>query len=53
MYADDSLLQAHFESPEELHKILGICDLLLDQLVELEFKVNPNKSALLIQLHGG
>ena len=53
MYPDDSLLQAHFESPEELQTALGICDLLLDQLVELGFKVDPSMSALLIQLHGG
>ena len=29
------------------------CDIRLDQLVELGFKVNPGKSALLLQLHGG
>ena len=30
-----------------------MCDLLLDQLVELRFKVIPGTSALLLQLHGG
>ena len=53
MYADDSLLQTDFESPEELQTALGICNPLLDQLVELGFKFNPSKSALLIQLRGG
>ena len=53
MCADDSLLQLHFEDPVGLQDGLQLCDLLLDQLVELGFKVNPGKSALLMQLNGG
>ena len=53
MCADDSLLQLHFEDPVVLQDGLQLCDLLLDQLVELGFKVNPGKSALLMQLNGG
>ena len=53
MYADDTLLQKHFNSFEELQEALACCDILLDQLESLGFKVNPTKSAILIQLHGG
>ena len=53
MYADDTLLQMHFEDLPQLQEALRLCDLLLDQLMELGFKVNPEKSALLLQLHGG
>ncbi|CAE7823893.1 dnaJ [Symbiodinium necroappetens] len=53
MYADDTLLQMHFEDLPQLQEALRLCDLLLDQLTELGFKVNPEKSALLLQLHGG
>ncbi|CAE7264138.1 unnamed protein product [Symbiodinium microadriaticum] len=53
MYADDTLLQMHFDDLAQLHEALRMGDLLLDQLTELGFKVNPEKSALLLQLHGG
>ena len=53
MYADDILLQSHFDSFDALTRALGRCDLLLDQLTALGFRVNPTKSALLLQLHGG
>ena len=53
MYADDTLLQVHFDDQTQLQEALRLCDLLLDQLTELGFKVNPEKSALLLQLHGG
>ena len=53
MYADDILLQSHFDSFDALTRALGRCDLLLDQLTTLGFRVNPTKSALLLQLHGG
>ena len=53
MYADDTLLQRHFDDLPQLQEALRLCDLLLDQLTELGFKVNPEKSALLLQLHGG
>ena len=53
MYADDTLLQVHFDDQPQLQEALRLCDLLLDQLTELGFKVNPEKSALLLQLHGG
>ena len=53
MYADDTLLQVHFDDQPQLQEALRLCDLLLDQLTELGFKVNPEKSALLLQMHGG
>ncbi|CAE7626364.1 Pol, partial [Symbiodinium necroappetens] len=53
MYADDTLLQKHFDDLPQMQEALRLCDLLLDQLTELGFKVNPEKSALLLQLHGG
>ena len=53
MYADDTLLQVHFDDQPQLQEALRLCDLLLDQLAELGFKVNPEKSALLLQMHGG
>ena len=53
MYADDTLLQMHFDDKLQLQEALQLCDLLLDQLIELGFKVNPEKSALLLQMHGG
>ena len=53
MYADDTLLQMHFDDKAQLQEALQLCDLLLDQLTELGFKVNPEKSALLLQIHGG
>ncbi|CAE7906776.1 hypothetical protein AK812_SmicGene36617 [Symbiodinium microadriaticum] len=53
MYADDTLLQMHFDDLPQMQEALRLCDLLLDQLTELGFKVNPEKSALLLQLHGG
>ena len=53
MYADDTLLQMHFDDQQQLQESLRLCDLLLDQLTELGFKVNPEKSALLLQLQGG
>ena len=53
MYADDTLLQVHFDDQPQLQEALRLCDLFLDQLTELGFKVNPEKSALLLQLHGG
>ena len=53
MYADDTLLQMHFDDKAQMQEALQLCDLLLDQLTELGFKVNPEKSALLLQLHGG
>ena len=53
MYADDILLQSHFDSLDALTRALDCCDLLLDQLTALGFRVNPTKSALLLQLHGG
>ena len=49
MYADDTLLQMHFDDLDQLQEALKMCDLLLDQLTSL----NPEKSALLLQLHGG
>ena len=52
MCADDSLLQMHFDDPEKLHEALQVCDLLLDQLVELGFNGNPTNSAMLLQMHG-
>ena len=53
MYADDILLQSHFDSWAELEVALELCDRLLDRLSQLGFKVNPGKSAMLIRLHGG
>ena len=53
MYADDILLQSHFDKWSDLETALELCDRLLDHLSELGFKVNPGKSALLIKLHGG
>ncbi|CAE7480731.1 kptA, partial [Symbiodinium necroappetens] len=53
MYADDTLLQMHFDDRQQLLDSLHLCDLLLDQLMELGFKVNPERSALLLQMHGG
>ena len=53
MYADDTLLQMHFDDLPQLQEALRLCDSLLDQLTELGFKVIPEKSALLLQLHGG
>ena len=53
MYADDILLQSHFDNWAELDAALELCDSLLDRLSQLRFKVNPGKSALLIRLHGG
>ncbi|CAE7819766.1 unnamed protein product, partial [Symbiodinium necroappetens] len=35
MYADDTLLQMHFDDKRQLQESLKLCDLLLDQLVEL------------------
>ena len=43
----------HFEDLPQLQEALRLCDLLLDQLTELGFKVHPEKSALLLQLQGG
>ena len=53
MYADDILLQSHFDNWAELEAALELCDSLLDRLSQLGFKVNPGKSALLIRFHGG
>ena len=53
MYADDILLQSHFDNWAELEAALELCDSLLDRLSQLAFKVNPGKSALLIRLRGG
>ena len=53
MYADDTLLQMHFDDLPQPQEALRMCDVLLDQLTELGFKVNPEKSAMLLQLHGG
>ena len=38
MYADDTLLQMHFDNLPQLQEALQMCDLLLDQLMELGFK---------------
>ena len=51
MYADDT--QMHFDDHLQLQESLRLCDMLLDQLTELGFKVNPEKSALLLQMQGG
>ena len=53
MYADDILLQSHFDNWAELEAALELCDSLLDRLSQLGFKVNLGKSGLLIRLHGG
>ena len=41
MYADDTLLQVHFDDQPQLQEALRLCDLLLDQLT------------VLLQMHGG
>ena len=43
MYADDTLLQMHFDNLPQLQEALQMCDLLLDQLTELGFKGEPRE----------
>ena len=52
LYADDTLLQENFKNRSEFEQALNHCSELLKTLEEMDFKVNPKKSALLISATG-
>ena len=53
MYADDTLAQFTFLNEAGLQTALSTCEALLDTLSQFGFAVNPDKSSILLTVHGG